>query len=148
MVSQLVFSYLSAEHKQKWHSLWQDYLVFYKTEVADIVTQTLWQRILAKDIHGFGIFKDGELIALAHCVIHPNTWHTLPVCYLEDLFVARDARRQGVATFTIEQIYHLAKENGWHRVYWVTDKDNHNAQRIYDKLADKPDVILYRRTIG
>lgn len=147
MAGQLAFTYLTAHHQQKWLSLWQDYLEFYKADVDDVVTQTLWQRILTKDIHGFGVFQDNELIAFAHCVIHPNTWHTLPVCYLEDLFVAHRVRRQGVASFAIEQIYCLAKDNGWHRVYWVTDKDNYDAQRVYDKFADTPEVILYRKVI-
>lgn len=138
---------LSPRDKAAWQALWHDYLEFYQTTLDEQITQTLWQRVTANEIHGFGVYDDTSLIAFAHCVIHPNTWNVEPVCYLEDLFVAKAARCQGVAKRLIEHIYDVAKKEGWHRVYWVTDGQNHAAQSVYDKLADKPNIILYRKSI-
>lgn len=139
--------FLSPQDQDAWQSLWYEYLEFYQTTLDKSITQTLWQRIITKDVYGFGIYDGTSLIAFAHCVIHYNTWNVEPVCYLEDLFVTKTARCQGVARRLIEHIYQIAKAQKWHRVYWITDQNNHTAQSVYDKLADKPAVVLYRKSI-
>ena len=41
----------------------------------------------------------------------------------------------------------LAQEagaNGWTEVRWVTTADNARAMRVYDKLAERSDLVTYR----
>jgi hypothetical protein len=49
-------------------------------------------------------------------VVHANTWAAAPVCYLEDLFVEKAARRHGgqrplLAALGREASWHTAADN-------------------------------------
>jgi GNAT superfamily N-acetyltransferase len=69
------------------------------------------------------------------------------VCYLEDLFTAEAARGKGVGRALIEAVYERARTAGSTRVYWMTHETNTTAQALYDKLADKPWFIQYRKQV-
>lgn len=73
-----------------WAPLWDAYLRFYRTRLAEGVTQGLWQRLLdpAVDLHGLIAVSEERVVGLAHYLFHPGTWSLAPICYLEDLFVA------------------------------------------------------------
>ncbi len=99
-------------------------------------------------MHAFGAFDDsGSLKAFAHIVQHPNTWNISECVYLEDLFVTSDARRQGFARALIEAVYAFAKRQQCHRVYWVTAKDNANAQALYQQLAQETGMVQFQHDI-
>ncbi len=54
---------------------------------------------------------------------------------LNDLFVASDARKQGVAEKLMAAAKQLAEETGSKGLLLETDLDNTQAQRLYDKLG-------------
>ncbi|MCW9710348.1 GNAT family N-acetyltransferase [Avibacterium sp. 21-586] len=139
---------LQAEDFTQWQPLWQGYLTFYQTSLDDVVTQHTWHNISsAAQIQGLGAFDGEKLVGFAHIVIHPNTWNTTPCCYLEDLFVAESYRGRGIGKQLIEYIYQLAEKQQFNRVYWMTDRDNHTAQKLYDKLAKQTSMVQYRKDI-
>jgi GNAT superfamily N-acetyltransferase len=86
---------------------------------------------------------EGRVVGFAHCVVHENTWETQPVCYLEDLFVAPQARGQGVATALIEWLRNAMRAEGWARLYWMTAADNAQARRVYDRFAQADGFVRY-----
>lgn len=133
----------------KWLPLWQSYLGFYQGNVSEEVTLHTWQGLISRpNMRAFGAFNDcGELLGFAHIVIHPNTWNITECCYLEDLFVAFQARRQGIARQLIEAVYQFAQDNHYHRVYWVTDENNVNAQKLYEQCAIRMRVLQYRKVL-
>ena len=89
--------------------------------------------------------KEPRIVGFATILLHPSTWSITPYCYLEDLFVASDARGLGVGRSLIDEVYRRADSAGWGRVYWNTTDDNYRARTLYDKLARKTDYIQYRR---
>jgi GNAT superfamily N-acetyltransferase len=64
---------------------------------------------------------------------------------LQDLFVAEVARGQGLGRALIEAVYREARAAGASRVYWLTHETNATARALYDKLADRPGFIQYRK---
>src|SRR4051812_34242769 len=66
-------------------------------------------------------------------------------CYLQDLFVAADARGRGIGRALIEHVYADAKRRGASRVYWLTHETNHAAMQLYDRIADRSPFIQYRK---
>ena len=58
-----------------------------------------------------------------------------PGLYLEDLFVASDARGGGVGRALIGHVTDWARERGLSKVYWQTAADNATARALYDSLA-------------
>src|ERR1700754_2238241 len=89
----------------------------------------------------------GELIGLAHFLLHRSTTQIQPNCYLQDVFTADHARGQGVARTLIEAVYARATELGAGRVYWQTHESNTTAMYLYDKVAEKSGFIVYRKLL-
>ena len=133
----------------QWLTLWQAYLEFYQTKLADEVTQETWRRLIGRpDMQALGAFDEaGRLAGFAHIVIHPNTWNVTDCCYLEDLFTDPAFRRQGVARRLIEAVYAAAEERSCNRVYWVTAPENHTAQTLYNRLARQTGMLQYRKDL-
>ena len=80
-----------------------------------------------------------------HYIFHRSTWSIGDYCYLQDLFTAETARGKGAGRALIEAVYARAREAGASRVYWLTHERNETARALYDKLADRPGFIQYRK---
>lgn len=130
--------------KAAWLPLWNGYCDFYETVVPPSVTEHTWRRMLTTAEMGCLVANDGPaLVGFAAYVVHPGTWSAAPVCYLEDLFVAPEARRRGVARALIEALAALGRDRGWRRIYWQTKAQNVTAQALYEKLAKRTDWVRY-----
>lgn len=134
--------------RTQWEQLWAGYLAFYQSTLAPEVTETTWRRFFdrAEPMQAL-VAADhlGELLGFAHTVFHRGTWAIGDLCYLEDLFVAPSARKQGVARALIEAVYERADTRGCERVYWLTHESNTAARALYDKVAKHAGFIQYRR---
>lgn len=128
-----------------WLPLWCGYTEFYRTAVADDVTHETWRRVSgAGPVFGFGAELDGRLVGLVHYLFHPVTWAIGPRCYLEDLFVAPEARGHGAGRALIKAVYAQADREGADQVYWLTHEDNAAARALYDTLGSYGGMIKYR----
>lgn len=139
---------LQAGDHDAWILLWRGYLAFYRTELSAAVTEETWRRLLdpAGRIHGIGAFEDsGRLIGLVHYLFHPVTWSLTDRCYLEDLFVAPEARGSGAGGALIEAVYRAADAAGADQVYWLTEEDNTVARRLYERVGQLTPFIKYAR---
>ncbi|MCE7004079.1 GNAT family N-acetyltransferase [Kibdelosporangium philippinense] len=74
------------------------------------------------------------MVGIAHYVFHPGIWGD-GRCYLADLFVDPNVRRQGIATAMIRWVAADAEEHGFPRLYWNTLEDA-PARTLYDQVAD------------
>ena len=135
----------AADHAA-WLRLWQEYLDFYQVSLSEAVTAATWTRILdpASVMAMRLAFSNGAVVGFAVHLHHPSSWVAGMDCYLEDLFVAPSARGQGVGRALIEDLTLLARQNGWHRLYWHTDQDNTAARRLYDSIVPADGHIRYR----
>ncbi|WP_338031889.1 GNAT family N-acetyltransferase [Cedecea colo] len=134
-----------------WLALWQGYLTFYDTQLSDALNLLTWQRMLSEDepMYALGAFDEQQkLLGIVHMIYHRGTWSSGDRCYLEDLFTTPQARGQGVGRALIEGVYQHAEAKGASRVYWHTHETNATAQMLYDKLADKPGFIQYRKNLA
>jgi GNAT superfamily N-acetyltransferase len=128
-----------------WRQLWRGYCDFYGASLSEQVTSRTWKRILDPDSAIMCVVAevDGQVRGFANCVVHENTWETQPVCYLEDLFVAPSARGHGVGKALVEWLRNAMRAEGWARLYWVTQRDNARARRLYDQFAQVDDFVRY-----
>ena len=138
---------LRHEHRLQWEPLWREYLRFYEVSLADQVTDQAWSRLThGRRMHALGAFRDsGQLVGFVHYLFHPSTWSLADSCYLEDLFVAAEARRCGVGRRLIQAVYEAADAEGAPRVYWITSETNYAGRALYDKVATKSHFVQYRR---
>ncbi|MDD9909269.1 MAG: GNAT family N-acetyltransferase [Ahrensia sp.] len=141
---------LRDEDFEAWYPLWQGYLTFYKSAVADDVTRHTFERICDPDgdVFGFAATEaDGRLVGFVTYLFHPFTWSKAPRCYLGDLFTDENCRGKGVGRALIEAVYDAAREAGAGQVYWLTQEFNYRGRTLYDKVADKTDFIKYSKTL-
>jgi ribosomal protein S18 acetylase RimI-like enzyme len=87
--------------------------------------------------------RSGATVGLANYVLHPYTWGPAQVCYLEDLYVAPEARGAGVGRRLIEHLVEEGRQRGWARVYWHTREDNADARRLYDRFGPADGFVRY-----
>lgn len=134
------------EDESAWRYLWAGYCAFYETNVPEAVTAGTWARMLTPGSQLFGRLAEwkGEVAGFTHSVLHAGTWTLAPICYLEDLFVAPEARGHGIGCALIEDLLARAKARGWTRLYWHTRQGNETARRLYDKFAVADDFVRYR----
>jgi GNAT superfamily N-acetyltransferase len=68
------------------------------------------------------------------------TWQTLAasrLAVMNDLFVTADARGTGLADTLIAACVDEARAKGATSLSWQTAKDNHRAQKLYDRIGAK-----------
>ncbi|MGL4729015.1 MAG: GNAT family N-acetyltransferase, partial [Bosea sp. (in: a-proteobacteria)] len=133
-----------------WNQLWQGYLTFYESGVADAVSDTTFTRLTSgtEPMGGF-IAEDetGRAIGLVHWVTHRTCWSTRDTCYLQDLFVSPDVRGGGHGRALIQAVYAHATAMNCQRVYWQTHETNKTAQELYNRVAEHSGFIVYRMQI-
>ena len=134
----------------QWRPLWDSYNAFYDrhgaTALPEEITQTTWARFFdpAEPMYCLVAEQDGALLGLAHYLFHRSMIAIEPVCYLQDLFTAPEARGKGVGRALIEAVSDAAQIARASRLYWLTHETNHTAQALYDKLAEKPGFLFYK----
>ena len=123
-----------------WRELWSQYLVFYEATLAEDHADRLWRRILDPNdpVRALLAATDGDVVGFVHFLPHPDTWSEKPICYLQDLYVERSRRGQGLGAMLIDAVSAFAAEHGWSAVYWQTADDNDRARRLYDSLTGGP----------
>jgi GNAT superfamily N-acetyltransferase len=143
---------VTATDEAGWRQLWHSYCDFYAVTIPPANTDVLWQRImdhrapiyaLVAEAVPFAPLGKTELIGLANYVLHPFTWGTDLICYLEDLFVAEHARGGGTGGALIDALAQMAKKNGWPRLYWHTHESNEVARSLYDKFSPVDPFVRY-----
>jgi GNAT superfamily N-acetyltransferase len=140
---------ITPANKALWYPLWRGYQDFYKTDIAEAVSDITWNRLLdPAEPMGAAMAWDGDkAIGLVHHIQHRSCWTMGDYCYLQDLFVAEDARGHGVGRKLIEYVYAYAKSKGCSRVHWLTHESNTDAMELYNKIASRSGFLQYRQLV-
>lgn len=148
-MSQIDIRQVSAGDHAAWLPLWQAYLRFYKTELPQAVTQNTWQRMLDPNepTHAALAWADGKAVGMVHFIYHRSNWAIENSCYLQDLLVAPETRGTGVGRQLIEFVYATAKADGCNKVHWLTHETNVTAIQLYERIAERPGFIQFRKAI-
>ena len=138
---------LAAADRADWAPLWRGYLEFYRAAVDAATSETTFARLTVGDEPMGGFLaraEDGAAIGLAHWILHRSCWTVGDYCYLQDLFVAANRRGGGVGRLLIDAVAAKARGLGCSRVHWLTHETNHDAMRLYDKVAERSGFVQYR----
>lgn len=137
-----------------WRRLWDAYNAFYGRSgdkaLPEAVTAMLWRRLndSAEPMRALVGERDGRLCGLAHLIFHRSTSATGDVCYLQDLYVAPDARRGGMGMALMSAASETATANGCARLYWHTLVNNRAARKLYDRIARRTNFVVYRQDMN
>jgi GNAT superfamily N-acetyltransferase len=138
---------VGANERADWEPLWKGYQTFYDVNLSDEVTAATWARLHdpAEPMFLLGAYVDGKLAGIVHFLFHRSCWTIADYCYLQDLFVAPDARKFGIGRALIEAVEQEARGRGASRVYWLTQESNATARALYDQVAERSGFIQYRK---
>ena len=76
----------------------------------------------------------GKIVGTATYLRRFHIWNSSDIFVLDDLFIAPDARGQGIGTRLLEAIGHKAKmENA--PVKWQVQAENHSAIALYKRMG-------------
>ena len=135
------------DERAQWEPLWKGYQAFYKVVIPDDTTAVTWARLHDPDepMGALGAYVGGELCGIVHYIFHRSCWTVGDYCYLQDLFVAERARNRGLGRALIAAVEDKARAAGASRVHWLTHETNADARALYDKVAERPGFIQYRK---
>jgi GNAT superfamily N-acetyltransferase len=147
MAGEITIRSVKPGDRAAWEPLWQGYLTFYKSTLASDITDATWRRFFdpLERLGAFVAERDGQLIGIAHYLLHRSTWAPLCYCYLEDLFVEPSVRRSGAGRALIGAVETAARDAGASRLYWMTHETNETAQKLYNQVAERPGFVQYRK---
>lgn len=140
---------VTEQDQTAWRPLFQAYLTFYNTVLADAVIDSTWQRLLdpTEPTHAALAWKDGVAVGMVHFIYHRSNWSIANACYLQDLLVSADQRGTGIGRQLIEHVYVTAKADGCDKVHWLTHESNATAIALYQRIAERPGYIQFRKML-
>ncbi|MGJ7547365.1 N-acetyltransferase family protein [Pseudomonas alloputida] len=138
---------VSAQDHAAWLALWQAYLRFYQTELAEEVSLSTWQRLLDPNEPTLSTLAwvDGKAVGMVNFIYHRSNWSIENSCYLQDLYVDNSQRGLGIGRQLIEHVYAAAKAAGCIKVHWLTHETNATAISLYEQVAERPGFIQFRK---
>jgi GNAT superfamily N-acetyltransferase len=104
-----------------------------------------WKKITTKSdpLFGLGLWLDGALIGILQYSLHAVTARTTDVCFMQDIFIAPEQRRQGFAKIFLGELFVLAKAKDWAWVYWFALESDQAAQTLYKKIGVKMEMSVH-----
>ncbi|MFJ4144199.1 GNAT family N-acetyltransferase [Pseudomonas sp. NPDC089734] len=140
---------VSADDHAAWLPLWKAYLQFYKTELAEGVSEVTWQRMLDTNepTNAALAWRDGKAVGMVNFIYHRSNWSIRNACYLQDLFVAPEQRGTGIGRQLIEHVYATAQANDCDKAHWLTHETNATAIQLYERIAERGGYIQFRKAL-
>jgi GNAT superfamily N-acetyltransferase len=136
---------VKAGDRAAWDLLYAGYAAFYKVEQTPAMRDTVWGWLMDAGHSSEALVADldGVLVGLAHFRAFARPLSASTGGFLDDLFVAPDARGSGAAEALIAALKDLGHARGWTVIRWITAEDNYRARGLYDRVADKTKWATY-----
>ena len=136
----------AAAYFDGWRRLYGIYGSSVGDPVDDAIAREVWSWLL-EGKHGVAAIlalSSGNVAGFVHYRPFARTLHGNLACYLDDLFVDASHRGHGISAELVRQVCDVARSSGWTEVRWVTTPDNAPARRVYERIAQRSDLITYR----
>ncbi len=124
--------------------LFNDYRIFYEQESDLAAAKDFLSTRLSNGDSVILIAKDdtGKALGFTQCYPTFCSIQMKPRWILHDLFVAKEARRQGVAESLMQETENLGKVAEIYNLWLDTARDNYPGQSLYEKLGYEKDTVF------
>lgn len=138
---------VTATDAVRWCNLYAGYRAFYCLADNPTTVETAWRWVSEREHGLIGLVAvreaDGALVGLANLRSFARPSFAATGLYLDDLFTAPGARRQGIGDALLRAAAELAAAQGANLVRWITAADNVTARSLYDEVATATAWITY-----
>lgn len=128
-----------------WRRMWEDFVALDTEKCPQSATDFIWRNAL-DTAHPMTLLMavEGETrLGFLLYTTHDFSRSVRPVAYLLDFYVVEAARGRGIGRALIAYLADLGRAKGWLKVYWMTQVDNADARRLYDKFANTSPLVRY-----
>jgi len=129
-----------------WRELYRGYADFYRVPLPDERAELVWSWIQDPQHEVDCLLvrnATGAPVGLAHYRPYARPLSGSVGGFLDDLFVAPEARGSGAVDLLFARLREIAAERGWSVVRWITADDNHRARSKYDQVATRTMWVTY-----
>jgi GNAT superfamily N-acetyltransferase len=138
---------ITGEHYEALLPMISAYQGFYEAEdIRDDRNREFFRRFLSPSDEGMliGAWSGDSLVGYACLYWHFSSTRAVETVLMNDLYVDRRARGEGVGRALIEASAEVARERGAPILEWSTAPDNATAQRLYDSTgAERSEWFSY-----
>lgn len=133
-----------------WKALYKKYLAHYKTALTEPELARLWSWFfdIEKQMYANVAIHENKIIGLVHFREFLRPIKAASAIFMDDLYVEHDHRGNGVARSLIKSVNDHALTKHMPLVRWVTAHDNHDAMRLYDKVATQTQWRIYDMVVA
>ena len=134
--------------REGWDRLYAGYAAFYGIAQTPAMRDRVWGWLhdSSHEVEGFVAERDGVLIGLTHIRAFARPLSATVGGFLDDLFVAPEARGSGAAEALIRAVTEEGRQRGWSVIRWITAEENTRARKLYDRLARATPWVTYDLT--
>lgn len=137
---------IAAKDRAGWDVLYEGYADFYRVTQTPEMRDRVWAWLHDPSATTECLVAeaaDGRLIGLAHFRPFARPLSATTGGFLDDLFVAPEARGSGAADALLAALKSIAAARGWSVIRWITAEDNARARKLYDRVAVKTPWVTY-----
>lgn len=145
-MAEITIAPLAPEHHAAWEALYAGYAEFYGVAQTPAMRDTVWGWLMseAHEVEGLGALDaDGRLVGITHFRPFARPLAASTGGFLDDIFVAPEARGSGAADALIQAVAAEGRARGWSVVRWITAESNSRARKVYDRLAIETPWVTY-----
>lgn len=144
-MAELLIRPVAAPDRTGWDRLYQGYADFYRVSQTEAMRDRVWDWLHDPDHEVSGMVAEagGTLVGLAHYRPYARPLSASTGGFLDDLFVAPDARGSGAGEALIGAVKAEGRRQGWTVIRWITAEDNYRARARYDRLATRTQWVTY-----
>ena len=131
-----------------WDRLYAGYADFYDVAQTAAMRDRVWGWLHDSEHEVEGLVaEDGEkLVGLTHFRAFARPLSATTGGFLDDLFVAPEARGSGAAEALIRAVADEGRLRGWSVIRWITARDNARARALYNRVARQTPWVTYDLT--
>lgn len=128
-----------------WRAMWDDFIALVAESCPQSATDHIWRTISdrATAMRLLIVETDGRPAGFLLYTTHDFSRSVRKACYLLDLYVVPEARGRGLAGAMMTHLAAIGRSEGWLKISWMTQSDNANAHRLYDKFGTLSPLLRY-----
>ncbi|WP_417319856.1 GNAT family N-acetyltransferase [Emcibacter sp.] len=130
---------------EDWAELYRGYADSYDVPITDEQLHRVWVWLGGHEaeLRGLAAIKDSKPVGIVHYRRFLRPLAGEVGIFLDDIYVAEDARRHGIGEAMLEAIKDIAETQNCTMIRWITHEDRPDALAFYKKFAQKSRWVTF-----